>query len=196
MTPPTIDFGDTSTFTSHGGAKKKKQAQKAADKAKWGEGSGDEGSKQDGDEPTGDPIGGGGADGGDGAGDNDGNGGAGGDGEDDGDWGGWGGGKKKKKGKKGKAGVDEEEEKRKQEKEAAAAAKKKEDEDAAANPGASLSWADDAIAEADGDYGFATAKPKKGKKSKVSTFCSKGTHWLTTFKANGNRTSRTYDEHI
>lgn len=164
MTPPKVDLGDTSAFTTHGGNKKKqKQADKAENKAKWG---GDGNSNGEDGEVGGANDGGdagGGGDGG-GGGDSNGAGGAGGDGGDDNNWDEWGA-KKKKKGKKGKGGVDEEEEKRKMEEEA----RKKAEEDASvdAGAGASLDWADDAIANADDDYGFVAAKPKKSKKGKV-----------------------------
>ncbi|MCJ1400175.1 hypothetical protein MMC11_003379 [Xylographa trunciseda] len=167
MTPPKVDFGDDSTFTSHGGkGKKAKQAEKAANKAKW-EDPGDEGNTNGEDGGAADANGGdgeGGAGGGDGGGDQNGDGGAGGDGGDDwGDWGG-GGGKKKKKGKKGKGGVDEEEEKRRKEEEEAN--RKAEEEAATANAGDSLEWAHDAIANVGDDTGYTATKTKKGKKGK------------------------------
>ncbi|MCJ1433992.1 hypothetical protein MMC27_003357 [Xylographa pallens] len=166
MTPPKVDFGNDSTFTSHGKGKKAKAAEKAANKAKWGgsdegDNNGDEGGTAD----ANGGDGGGGADGGDGGGDGNGDGAAGGDGGDDwgGDWNG-GGGKKKKKGKKGKGAVDDEEEKRKQEEEEAN--RKAEEEDATANAAGVLDWADDAIANVDDNHGFTATKVKKGKKGK------------------------------
>ena len=166
MSSSIIDFDDTSNFQSHGGAKKKKQAAKAANQAKWA-GSGDEGNKEG--------ENGEGNDGGEGGGgSNNGNGGAGDDGGDDWDLGG-GGGKKNKKGRKGKNTVDDEDEKKKKEEEER---KKKEEEEeeeeaaAAANGGGSLSWADGGDANPDDEWsGFTTAKKgKKNKKGKVHSF--------------------------
>ncbi|MCJ1385031.1 hypothetical protein MMC17_008149 [Xylographa soralifera] len=168
MTPPKVDFGDDSIFTSHGGGKgkKAKQAEKAANKSKWG-GSGEDGNNNGEEGGTAGTNGGdgeGGAGGGDGGGDENGEGAGGGDGGDDwGDWNG-GGGKKKKKGKKGKGGIDEEEERRKREEEEAN--RKAEEEAAIANAGGSLDWADDAIANVDDNHGFTATKTKKGRKGK------------------------------
>ncbi|MCJ1475969.1 hypothetical protein MMC13_004633 [Lambiella insularis] len=163
MTPPKVDFGDASTFTTHTSKKKLKAAEKAENKSKWGE----EGNSNGGDGEAGGANDGGDTGGGGDGGDNNGSGGAGagGDGGDDNAWDDWGASKKKKKGKKTKAGVDEEEEKRKREEEEAEA-KKKAGEAASGDMGASLDWADDAIANADDDYGFTAAKPKKSKKAK------------------------------
>lgn len=148
MSPPAINFDDTSNTRSHG-ANKKKQMQKKANQAKWAE-SDDEGNKDDG---NGEENGGGGG------GSNHGDGGAGDDGDD------WDTGKKKK-GKKGKQNVDEEEEKKKKEEEE----QKKKEEEEAANGGDPFSWVDGGDANPDDESGgFTTAgkKGKKGKKGKV-----------------------------
>lgn len=149
MSPPAVNFDDTSNFQSHG-AKKKKQAQKKATQAKWAD-SDDEGNKEDGD---GEENGGGGG------GSNHGDGGAGDDGDD------WDTGKKKK-GKKGKQNVDEEEQKKKEEEEE----QKKKDEEEAASGGNPLSWADGGDANPDDEWGGFTAAGKKGKKGKKGKVC-------------------------
>jgi len=156
MTPPAVDFGDTSSFQTHGNAKKKKQAQKQADQAKWANSDAEEGNKEAGE---GEENGGGAG------GSNNGDGGGGGD---DDDW--WDPGKKKK-GKKGRGGVDEEEEKRKKEEEEEKKKeeedeKQKQEEDAAANGDNALSWADSVgDANPDDEWAGFTATTKKGKKN-------------------------------
>ncbi len=152
MTPSTIDLGDSSTFRQVGGAKKKKQAAKQANQAKWA-GSGDEGNKDDGE--AGENGGGGG--GGGGGGSNNGDGGAG----DDGGGEDWNTGNKKKKGKKGKAAEEEEEKKKEEEEE-----QRKNDEAEAAGVGDPLSWANAGDANPDDEWGGFTTTAKKGKKGK------------------------------
>ena len=147
MTPSKIDFGDSSSFRQVGN-KKKKQAAKQADKAKWAE-SGDEGNKDNGGGE--DDGGGGGGEGGS----NNGDGGAGDDGAGDD----WNTGDKKKKGKKGKAA--EEEEKRKKEEE-----EQKKKEEAEAASGDPISWANGGDVNPDDDWGDFTATAKKGNKGK------------------------------
>lgn len=154
MKPPSVDFGDTSTFQTHG-AKKNKQAQKKADQAKWAK-SDDEGGTKEGGEGEGTGGGAGGS--------NNGDGGAGGDDDD------WGNSGKKKKGRKGKGGVDAEEEKRKKEEEEKKRKeeeeKQKQEEDDAPNGGNSLSWADSVgDANPDDEWAGFTATTKKGKKN-------------------------------
>lgn len=164
MPPRAVDLGDTSGFVTHAGAKKKKQAAKQADKAKWAN-SDDEGGSKEGGEANENAGGAGGS--------NNGDGGAGGDdGDDIWDTG------KKKKGKKGKGGVDEEKEKKKKEEEEEEKKRKEEDENAkreeedVANGDNPLSWADSVgDANPDDDWtGFTSTakKGKKGKKGKVS----------------------------
>ena len=147
MSPPAINFDDTSNIQSHG-SKKKKQTQKKANHAKWAN-SDDEGNKEDGnDEENG--GGGGGSNHGDGGAD----GGAGDDGDD------WDTGKKK--GKKGKQNVDEEEEKKNKEEEE----QRKKDEEEAASGGNPLTWVDGGDANPDDECGGFMAAGKKGKKGK------------------------------
>ncbi|KAL8950125.1 MAG: hypothetical protein Q9222_003825 [Ikaeria aurantiellina] len=152
MTPPAIDFNDTSSFRQVP-SKKKKQQQKQADQAKWAD-DGDEGANEGGE--GGENAGGGG-----GGGSNNGDGGGGDDGWGGDDWN-TGGGGKKKKGKKGKNAVDEEEEKKKKEEEEE---KKRKDEEGAdgADP---LAWMIDEEVKPDDEWGAFASTDKKGKKNK------------------------------
>ena len=143
MSPPAINFDDYSNSQTHA-TKKKKQAQKKANQAKWAD-SDDEGNKEDGNGEENGGVGGG---------SNHGDGGAGDDGDD------WDTGKKK--GKKGKQKIDEEEEKKKEEEEK----KKKDEEEAASGGGGPLSWADGGDANPEDEWGGFTTAGKKGKKGK------------------------------
>ncbi|KAL8712338.1 MAG: hypothetical protein Q9220_003489 [cf. Caloplaca sp. 1 TL-2023] len=159
MTPPAIDFDDTSNFRQVAG-KKKKQAQKQADQAKWAD-DGEEGANEGGE--GGENAGGGGG----GGGSNNGDGGGGDDGWGGDDWN-TGGGGKKKKGKKGKNAIDEEEEKKKKEEEE----EKKRREEEGANGADPLAWMIDEEAKPDnewGDFGSTDKKGKKNKKGKTET---------------------------
>lgn len=144
MSPPAINFDDTSSFQSHG-AKKKKQAQKKANQAKWADPD-DEGNKEDG---NAEENGGGGGD------SNHGDGGA---GDDDDDWDTG----KKKKGKQQNVDEEEEEEKKRKEEEK----QKMKDEEEAARGGDPLSWADGGEANPADEWGGFMAAGKKGKKAK------------------------------
>lgn len=175
MTTSGIDFGDTSNFRQV-----KKKRGKSGNQNQ-GANSGDEGNKEGGaEEDNGAGGAGGGEDDGFGAGGGDGgnsgNGGAG-DGGGSGGGGGEGGGEegwnsgKKKKNKKGKAAVDEEEEKKKKEEEEKRKLeeeKKKHEEEQSNTAVDPLSWAKDADANPDDEWGgFTGKKNKKGKKGKV-----------------------------
>lgn len=173
MPQPNVDLGGSSNFVSHP-KKKKKQAtdwtDTPADESKDGGGVGQEG------DANGEGAAGG--QGGGGAGDNNGDGGAGDGG--DGEWN-VGGGKKNKK--KSKNAV-EEEERRKREEEAAAQAQR-EEEDAAADPAGTFSWADDADADANDDFGFlSTKKVKKGEEANADAENDMG---FTTSKKKGKK---------
>ena len=156
MTPPSIDFNDTSTFRQAGKKANKKTQQKAS-QDKWADDDGD-GTNPGGE--GGDNTGGGNGGGtGGGGGSNNGDGGAGDDGGGD-EWN-FGGGKKKKKGKKGKNAIDEEEEQKEKEEE-----EKRKNEEGGLSGANDLSWMDDAVGKPDEEWAGVTSTDKKGKKNK------------------------------